>query len=164
MSTTLGEAPYLEEALRWLPESAAPDLEPWEAGSAEPDAIGSPAVAEGIRSARILVVDHNADILDYIRPLLSPNYPVATVSGRRAACCMALNRGSSVRIRCTWVWSAKAPSSSLASHCLKLCQKSRINRSSESSTASEPPVSALSEMKCGRCWTGAVTERSMRHT
>ena len=49
-STALGGAPYLEEALRWLPESAAPDLEPWEAGAGERGTIGSAASTEGIRS------------------------------------------------------------------------------------------------------------------
>jgi signal transduction histidine kinase/CheY-like chemotaxis protein len=88
-STALGQAPYLEEALRWLPESTSPDLEPWEAGSVEPLAFDSPATTEGIRSARILVVDDNADMLDYIRRLLTPSYQVAAASDGSAALSLA---------------------------------------------------------------------------
>ncbi|HEX5715444.1 MAG TPA: ATP-binding protein, partial [Thermoanaerobaculia bacterium] len=56
-STAVGAAPYVEEALRWLPSAAEQGEEP----------------AISLASAdRILLVDDNADMREYVRRLLGP--------------------------------------------------------------------------------------------
>src|SRR5262249_15328953 len=68
-STALGASPYVEEALRWLPD--APPAE----ASMLPTALG----------ARLLVADDNADMRDYLVRLLSPYWHVEAVpDGERA--------------------------------------------------------------------------------
>jgi signal transduction histidine kinase/DNA-binding response OmpR family regulator len=66
-----GADPYVEEALRWLPdaEPTAAELEP-----ALPRAGGT------ARRRRIVLADDNADMRDYVRRLLSPLYEVRAVS------------------------------------------------------------------------------------
>ena len=69
--TRLGAAPWLEEAMRALPDG--PDIEsadPAEAPGSEP-LPGPPA--------RILVADDNADMREYVRRLLARDYEVETV-------------------------------------------------------------------------------------
>jgi signal transduction histidine kinase len=86
--STLGARPYLEEALRWLPDSPhvaadileLPSMRDAEAAvpeDAEPDA--------GAHRPRILVADDNADMREYIRRLLAGGYDVETVSNGLAA-------------------------------------------------------------------------------
>jgi PAS domain S-box-containing protein len=64
--------PFAAEALRWLPDSdpvdPAPDTDPMSA-----------------ELSRVLVVDDNADMRDYLRRLLSGRYQVQTVGDGRAA-------------------------------------------------------------------------------
>ncbi|MBD2231446.1 PAS domain S-box protein [Phormidium tenue] len=72
LSTATGATPYLEEALRWHPtesENPSPD---------SPTLPNSP-------TPRILLADDNADMLDYVRRLLSPHYTVEAVRDGRAA-------------------------------------------------------------------------------
>ncbi|HXW04974.1 MAG TPA: ATP-binding protein [Vicinamibacterales bacterium] len=74
-STTLGAAPFVEEALRWLPD-AGEALEPLE--GAEP-AFGA------LTPAHVLVADDNADMRDYLRRVLSPHWRVTAVADGLAA-------------------------------------------------------------------------------
>ncbi|MEH2222974.1 ATP-binding protein [Nostoc sp.] len=97
-STALGATPYLEEALRWLPEEAG------EQGSRGVGEQGSRGAGEqgsrGVRekevfsllplcpsasSARILLADDNADMRDYVKRLLSQQYEVESVPDGLAA-------------------------------------------------------------------------------
>jgi signal transduction histidine kinase len=72
-STALGATPYVEEALRWLPEEVLP-----EAG------IPTPGVSS-TRGARVLVADDNADMREYLGRLLSQYWTVETVGDGQAA-------------------------------------------------------------------------------
>jgi PAS domain S-box-containing protein len=74
---TLGAAPYVEEAHRWMGELLDDD------GA---DDIPSPALV----GARVLVADDNADMRDYIRRLLRPHWSVQTVTDGAAALAAAL--------------------------------------------------------------------------
>ncbi|MES1244278.1 MAG: ATP-binding protein [Acidobacteriota bacterium] len=74
-STTRGAIPYVEEALRWLPDTAE------EAGRPADRETGG---AGGDRP-RILLSDDNADMRDYVRRLLSGSYDVIAVADGRAA-------------------------------------------------------------------------------
>jgi signal transduction histidine kinase/DNA-binding response OmpR family regulator len=69
-------APFVEEALRWLPDgnADAPQLE-----------LDSPAAMGGEERASVLVVDDNADLRDYLRRLLSPHYRLEVVADGNAA-------------------------------------------------------------------------------
>ncbi len=99
-STALGSAAYVAEALRWLPEAAANP----EFNQAALDAGAAVALAEqwlslpGLRQvdasldsaftparARVLLVDDNADLRDYLKRLLSGPYTVEAVADGRAA-------------------------------------------------------------------------------
>ncbi|MDN5750921.1 MAG: PAS domain S-box protein, partial [Pseudonocardia sp.] len=65
--------PYLTEALRWLA-----DDETREAGSTGPPIAGAAAPDAGAPDrARVLVVDDNADMREYLARLLAPEYQVA---------------------------------------------------------------------------------------
>ncbi|MBD2113545.1 MULTISPECIES: PAS domain S-box protein [Cyanophyceae] len=70
LSTATGATPYLEEALRWHP------TEPREP---------APPAPSSTTTARILLADDNADMLDYVERLLSPQYTVETARDGRAA-------------------------------------------------------------------------------
>jgi signal transduction histidine kinase len=73
-STSLGPIPFVEEAMRWLPEEPPPStpIPP----SGRPSAAG--AAPPGGRP-RILVADDNADMRDYLTRLLSARYDVLAV-------------------------------------------------------------------------------------
>ncbi len=82
-STALGAAPYLEEALRWLPEEGSGE---WGIGNRE--MASSPPTPYSLLptpSARILVADDNADMRDYVKRLLSQHYEVEAVPDGLAA-------------------------------------------------------------------------------
>ncbi|MEA5599721.1 ATP-binding protein [Nostoc sp. UHCC 0252] len=90
-STALGATPYLEEALRWLPEEGAGDwelgtgkreLRKWETGQE----FSQPPIPNP-RSpiSRILLADDNADMRDYVKRLLSQQYEVESVADGLAA-------------------------------------------------------------------------------
>jgi anti-anti-sigma factor len=73
-----GAAPFVEEALRWLPDAA----------DVPEDAAGlRPVVAEplGPATGRVLVADDNADMREYLARLLGARYRVQTVSDGAAA-------------------------------------------------------------------------------
>ncbi|HYG63514.1 MAG TPA: ATP-binding protein, partial [Thermoanaerobaculia bacterium] len=79
-STSLGAAPYVEEALRWLPPSAPASLE---APAGAPPPLSS-------STARILLADDNADMRDYVRRLLGERWAVEAVDDGAAALAAAL--------------------------------------------------------------------------
>ncbi|MGH7319393.1 MAG: ATP-binding protein, partial [Candidatus Rokuibacteriota bacterium] len=72
-STALGAAPYVEEALRWLPDEIAADVAAFSA---------APVSTQG---ARVLLADDNADMRDYVRRLLSQHWTVEAVGDGQAA-------------------------------------------------------------------------------
>ena len=70
---------YVQEALRWLPDSKLsppPELE-----------LAAPAVGSqrDVPPARVLVADDNADMRSYVRELLEPRYAVEVVADGAAA-------------------------------------------------------------------------------
>jgi signal transduction histidine kinase/DNA-binding response OmpR family regulator len=79
-ATTLGAAPYVNEALRWLPDSAHPGA---------PRPTSALAVSTG---ARILLADDNADMRDYVRRLLAERWEVEVVGDGAAALRQARER------------------------------------------------------------------------
>lgn len=86
-STVLGAAPFLEEALRWLPdESGESDVSAFEPLTTnEPmGQILAPA-GEAAERPRVLLADDNADMRDYVRRLLLRQYEVVAVPDGHAA-------------------------------------------------------------------------------
>ncbi|MBD2308979.1 response regulator [Chroococcidiopsis sp. FACHB-1243] len=85
-STAIGANSYVEEALRWLPEEAG---EQGSRGAGEQESLISPLPlcpsAPLPRTARILLVDDNADMRDYLRRLLNQHYEVEAVNDGLAA-------------------------------------------------------------------------------
>jgi len=79
-STAIGAQPFIEEALRWFPDTGSDD-EPilWDAPAGE-RAEGGPA-----GRSRILLVDDNADMRDYVRRLLGTRYDVQVAEDGEAA-------------------------------------------------------------------------------
>lgn len=75
-STAIGAAPFIEEALRWLPSAGAAEEEKEWAG---------PGQLPGPTSARILLADDNADMRDYLQRLLSQRWQVEAVADGLAA-------------------------------------------------------------------------------
>ncbi len=94
VSTTLGAAPFLEEAQRWLPadESTNTLEQDWLTPESSASSILSPspfttreAGESPQRRARILLADDNADLRDYLTRLLSGRYEVEAVGDGAAA-------------------------------------------------------------------------------
>lgn len=79
-STALGANAYLEEALRWLPETNEPEPITLKEGE-----LCSPSPRKNFPFVKILVVDDNADMRDYVGRLLSQQYEVEAVSDGLAA-------------------------------------------------------------------------------
>jgi signal transduction histidine kinase len=79
-STSIQAAAYVEEALHWLPNAATPpdQLAPAADADTVPAQNGTPAIP-GVRRARILWADDNADMRDYVRRLLADHYEVLAV-------------------------------------------------------------------------------------
>jgi PAS domain S-box-containing protein len=78
-----GAGPFVEEALRWLPDAGgpdAPDLPP-------PNDLSGPAPAPRPDAGRprVLVADDNADMRRYIQRLLAGSYAVEAVADGEAA-------------------------------------------------------------------------------
>jgi signal transduction histidine kinase len=94
-STVTGAGPYVEEALRWLPDD---DMPAAESGAELPDdheALASPAL-EATRDhvderPLVLVADDNADMRQYIGRLLGERYHVTAVADGKAALAAAEN-------------------------------------------------------------------------
>ncbi|MEG3849294.1 PAS domain-containing protein [Microcoleus sp. herbarium19] len=84
-STRSGAMPYIEEAQRWLPEGDLRLEEPSVAPSTH-ELVNQPAQSkiQNLKS-KIILVDDNADMRDYIRRLLSGSYIVETVADGVAA-------------------------------------------------------------------------------
>jgi signal transduction histidine kinase len=86
-STALGATPYVEEALRWLPngpigaEEVPREAEP--VLSTRPSSVSETDTPTP--SARILVADDNADMRDYLRRLLAGRWEVEAVADGQAA-------------------------------------------------------------------------------
>jgi PAS domain S-box-containing protein len=75
-----GAQPFIEEALRWLPEAGGARERVSEEG-----VILVPAAAGGGERPHILLADDNADMRDYVRHLLGARYEVETVTDGEAA-------------------------------------------------------------------------------
>ncbi|WP_414571739.1 ATP-binding protein [Nostoc sp. CCY 9925] len=94
-STALGAAPYLEEALRWLPEDdeeqgsrgAEEQGNRWEVSQQVLSSARLPLCTSAPlpSSARILLADDNTDMRDYVKRLLSQHYEVEAVADGLAA-------------------------------------------------------------------------------
>lgn len=79
-STALGVQPYLQEALRWLPDPPQPGTP-----QAEPGCAPAPR-------QRVLLADDNADMRHYVQRLLAPSYEVQAVADGAAALAAARAR------------------------------------------------------------------------
>ena len=88
-SAAMGVEPYLDEALRWLPD-AGPAL-PADALRGVPDRAPATRSASSTKKTsptqlqRILLADDNADMREYIQRLLRENYDVEAVADGQAA-------------------------------------------------------------------------------
>ena len=74
--TPLNAELFVEEALRWLPDTALDDRSGWPFTGYEPDVVGTRTGGGG---RRVLIVDDNADMRDYLKRLLAPRYDVGAV-------------------------------------------------------------------------------------
>ncbi|QHG18881.1 ATP-binding protein [Nostoc sp. ATCC 53789] len=81
-STALGTTPYLEEALRWLPEEGNREQG---IGNREESYLSPVTYNLSPSSPRILLADDNADMRDYVKRLLSQQYEVESVADGLAA-------------------------------------------------------------------------------
>jgi signal transduction histidine kinase/PAS domain-containing protein len=83
-STAMGATPYVEEALRWLPDSIG---EKSGALSIHDELlpIPCPPISEGGARPRVLIADDNADMRQYLARLLSEHYEIETVGDGQAA-------------------------------------------------------------------------------
>ncbi|MDS4068466.1 MAG: ATP-binding protein [Candidatus Competibacter sp.] len=89
-STALGATPFVEEALRWLPDSPPPRVATEDALQPEfvPAEDTSPGLAEVPAASprpRVVWADDNADLRDYVRRLLDDRYAVEAVADGEAA-------------------------------------------------------------------------------
>jgi PAS domain S-box-containing protein len=95
-STAISARAYVEEALRWLPESAGDSRETFEipplpAHPSQKDAEA--AVRAGAPRARVLIADDNADMREYLRRLLGVRFDVEAASDGEEAL-RAINRSA----------------------------------------------------------------------
>jgi len=88
-TTALGAAPFVEEALRWLPDHERQEIEEEMLPDHElmpvPYAPASNGETSSSNRPLILVADDNADMRQYLTRLLSERYEVHTVPDGRAA-------------------------------------------------------------------------------
>jgi signal transduction histidine kinase len=83
-STAVGAKPFVEEALRWLPDGTNPTREIIAVGD-DLLPVLCPPVIGGTTRPRILVADDNADMRQYLARILSEHYEVEVVAdGQRA--------------------------------------------------------------------------------
>ncbi len=88
-STAMGSAPFVEEALRWLPTANPNEDDPPLLVSTDADALISIPYSGGDMSgSRVLVVDDNVDMRDYLSRLLGQRYQVETASDGQIALAM----------------------------------------------------------------------------
>jgi signal transduction histidine kinase len=83
-STAVGARPFVEEALRWLPDSPDGNVEIFSLQDESLPVPCPPASATGVRP-RVLVADDNSDMRQYLARLLSEQYEVETVADGQAA-------------------------------------------------------------------------------
>jgi len=76
-STAVGASGFVEEALRWLPGPASDELP--RSGYAMTAALGASADDRDSERPRVLLVDDNADMREYVRRLLAEHYDVLCV-------------------------------------------------------------------------------------
>jgi signal transduction histidine kinase len=92
-STALGAAPYVEEALRWLPgRDTPPGGVPPDTPLMEKERADSRIEAKKTTEGRILLADDNADMREYVRRLLSERWTVEAVGEGAAAFTAACER------------------------------------------------------------------------
>jgi PAS domain S-box-containing protein len=89
-STALGAAPFVEEALRWLPDTALGETEEGLLPGDELIPIPCPPLSQGSDTAPekrplILIADDNADMRQYLVRLMQERYEVQTVPDGQAA-------------------------------------------------------------------------------
>jgi signal transduction histidine kinase len=87
-STAVGAKPFVEEALRWLPDSAARSDEIFSVHNSVHDEllpVPCPPAPQGAARPRVIVADDNADMRQYLSRLLSEQYEVETVADGQAA-------------------------------------------------------------------------------
>jgi PAS domain S-box-containing protein len=86
-STALGIQPFVEEALRWLPQEGREGLRiPSNSHASVLEAEIWPSTSPGSKAkARILLADDNADMREYVRRLLEAHCEVEAVSNGKAA-------------------------------------------------------------------------------
>jgi PAS domain S-box-containing protein len=92
-STALSAAPYIEEALRWLP-GASPSSPAHAAEAlllAGIDGVPRPPAPAPGERPRIVLADDNADLRGYLRRLLADRYEVTAVADGQAALVAAQN-------------------------------------------------------------------------
>jgi signal transduction histidine kinase len=83
-STAVGAKPFVEEALRWLPDSAAGSNEIFSVQD-ELLPVPCPPVSDTAVRPRVFVADDNSDMRQYLDRLLSEQYDVETVADGQAA-------------------------------------------------------------------------------
>jgi signal transduction histidine kinase len=83
-STAVGAKPFVEEALRWLPDSAAGGDQIFSVQD-ELLPVPSPPTPQDAMRPRVLVADDNYDMRQYLARLLSEQYEVETVADGQAA-------------------------------------------------------------------------------
>ncbi len=74
--TTIGAAPYVEEALRWLPPTDESSTQAVTPAGGESRSFAQPPPTAPL----VLVADDNADMREYLRRILGQNYRVETVA------------------------------------------------------------------------------------
>jgi PAS domain S-box-containing protein len=88
-STAIGAAPYVEEALRWLPETEHENVLNELPHSPEFIPVPCPPISEQDPSIlprpRVLIADDNADMRQYLVRLLAERYDVKAVPNGKAA-------------------------------------------------------------------------------
>jgi signal transduction histidine kinase/DNA-binding response OmpR family regulator/anti-sigma regulatory factor (Ser/Thr protein kinase) len=78
-STAIGAQLFVEEALRWLPDTGTEDER------VISEAAGEPTEGQEAGRPRVLLVDDNADMRDYMRRLLGTRYDVQVAEDGEAA-------------------------------------------------------------------------------
>jgi PAS domain S-box-containing protein len=84
-STATGAAPFVEEALRWLPSAVQIDSSSQIAPDYELMAVPAPSSSERSGRSRVLIADDNSDMRLYLIRLLAERFDVEAVANGRAA-------------------------------------------------------------------------------
>src|SRR6202042_1332632 len=84
-STATGAAPFVEEALRWLPQTGRSDYASQIASDYELMAVPAPVSSERRGRPRVLIADDTGDIRLYLTRLLAERFEVEAVANGHAA-------------------------------------------------------------------------------